>query len=125
MRPHGSCAALEERRRLAVARVLEGYTAEEVADFLGVEPRSVYRWLAAFRQTGEEGLQAAPVPGRPPKLDSRQADRVLSWIQGDSQKFGFSTPRWTAPRLAIVIARELGVQLHPRYLNAWLRAHGV
>ncbi len=43
MRPRGSCQELEERRRLAVARLLEGYTAEEVADFLEVQPRSVYR----------------------------------------------------------------------------------
>ena len=61
MRPHGSCGELEARRRLAVARLLEGYEADEVADFLGVEVRSVYRWLAAFRQAGPP-LQAQPAP---------------------------------------------------------------
>lgn len=68
MRPHGSCKELEERRYLAIARVLDGYTPDEVADFLGVESRSVYRWLAAFRQAGEAGLAALPMEGRPPKL---------------------------------------------------------
>lgn len=125
MRPHGTCHELEGRRRLAVARFLEGYTAEEVADFLGVQPRSVYRWLACFRQGGESGLQALPMAGRPAKLSPRQTCRVLGWLERDPQEFGFPTPRWTAPRLALVIERDLGVQLHPRYLNAWLRLHGI
>jgi transposase len=125
MRPHGSCEELEERRCLAIARVLDGYDVEEVANFLDVEARSVYRWLASFRQTGNAGLQAVPPPGRPPKLTLRQADQVLDWLTRDPLQFGFATSRWTAPRLAIVIDRRLGVQLHPRYLNAWLREHGV
>ncbi len=65
------------------------------------------------------------MPGRPPKLSLRQTHRVLSWVERDPQEFGFATPRWTAPRLALVIERDLGVQLHPRYLNAWLRRHGI
>lgn len=110
---------------MAVARILDGYTADEVADFLGVEVRSVYRWLASFRQAGDAGLQAVPTPGRPRKLTLRQTDRVLNWLQRDPQEFGFPTPRWTAPRLALMMGRHLGVQFHPRYLNAWLREHGV
>jgi transposase len=125
MRPHGSPEELEERRRLAVDRVLEGYDPQEVADFLDVEARSVYRWLAAHHRSGERGLEAAEVPGRPPRLTRRQAKRVLGWLKRAPEKFGFPTPRWTAPRLALVIARELGIQFHPRYLNAWLREHHI
>ena len=36
MRDKGTPAELEHRRLLAVQRVLEGYSAEEVGDFLGV-----------------------------------------------------------------------------------------
>jgi transposase len=48
MRDKGSPAELEHRRLLAVQRVLEGYSVEEVAEFLGVAPRSVRRWVAAY-----------------------------------------------------------------------------
>ena len=44
MRTTGSPEVLEYRRRLAVQRVYEGYSNQEVADFLGVDSSSVRRW---------------------------------------------------------------------------------
>jgi transposase len=125
MRPCGCPELLEERRRLVVARVLEGYEPSEVADFLDVDVSSVYRWLDCYRQYGDAGLEAMPVPGRPSRLTRRQAKRVLGWLKRAPEKFGFPTSRWTAPRLAIVLARDLGIQFPPRYLNAWLREHRI
>ena len=125
MRPFGSAKTLEERRCLAVTRVCEGYDPLEVAEFLGVDVSSVYRWLASYEHSGQAGLEAMAVPGRPPKLTPSQTQRVLGWLKREPQRFGFPTPRWTAPRLALVIARDLGVKLHPHYLNTWLRERGV
>jgi transposase len=108
-------------RQLAVARVIEeGQPAAEVAESLGVTVRSVERWCRAWRLTGQQGLVARPRSGRPPKLDAAQETQVLGWLQQSPTLFGFVTEQWTAPRVAQVIQRELGVRLHPRYLNAWL-----
>ena len=41
MRTEGTPLELQRRRQLAVRRVAEGYSTEEVADFLDVAPRSV------------------------------------------------------------------------------------
>ncbi len=125
MRPQGSAGQLEARRHLAVARVLEGYEPQEVADFLGADVRSVYRWVADWRRAKAAGLRARAGLGRPPKLTEEQTEAVLSWLDGNPQEFGFATPRWTAPRLAQVIRGEFGVRFHPRYLNDWLQAHGI
>ncbi|WP_406701136.1 helix-turn-helix domain-containing protein [Singulisphaera sp. Ch08] len=38
---------MEYRRRLAFERVSERYSTQEVADYLGVDPSTVRRWLAA------------------------------------------------------------------------------
>src|SRR4051812_30079925 len=80
MRTVGTPEELERRRRLAVRRVLEGYTAEEVADFLEVDRSSITRWLSAFRRHGDAGLAAHPAPGRPPKLSHAQEKIVLRWL---------------------------------------------
>lgn len=125
MRPQGSAAELERRRRLAVARVNAGYTQKEVADFLGVHPDSVSRWVNRFRQEGAAGLKAKPHPGRTPKLDAQQEREVLSWLARPPTDFGFTTELWTARRVAKLIKKAFGVQFHSRYISQWLAKRRV
>lgn len=123
MRPIGTAAELERRRHLAVARLRDGHSADEVADFLGVHVRTVYRWQRAAGSP--TGLAAKPPPGRPPKLTASQERRVLGWFRKSPRSFGFPTDLWTARRVAQVIARQWGVQFNSRYLSAWLAARGI
>jgi transposase len=124
MRTQGAPDELERRRRLAVERVLEGYAVDEVAAFLDVSPRTVWRWLALYHGEGLEGLTARPAPGRPRKLTPTQEKIALRWLHDDPTEHGFPTKLWTAPRLAHLIQQEFGIPLNPRYLNAWLRDRG-
>src|SRR5579875_2294461 len=98
MRSRGPPAELEHRRCLAVQRTLEGYAAEEVADFLGVDPRSVRRWICSFRRRGIDGLAAYAASGRPPKLTRAQEKIVGRWLAG-------------------LIEQEWQVHFHPHYLS--------
>lgn len=125
MRSKGSPDELEHRRCLAVQRVLDGYSVEEVADFLGVDTRSVRRWLAAFRQAGWSGLSAQPAIGRPRKLTRTQEKIVLRWLEDDPTHHGFATDLWTAPRLAQVIQEEWSIDIHPWSVCRWLRQQGL
>jgi transposase len=124
MRSVGSPVELERRRQLAVRRVAEGYSAAEVADFLGVAPRTVRRWLDLFRRRGPSGLAARPVPGRPPKLSHTQEKIVRRWLADSPTEYGFATELWSAPRLAQLIEQEWCVCFHPAYLATWLRQRG-
>jgi transposase len=124
MRTKGAPAELEHRRQLAVRRHLEGYSADEIAESLDVAPRTVWRWLAQFREQGPEGLRARPVPGRPPKLTRTQEKIIRRWLGEDPTKHGFATELWTGPRLAQLIQQEFDIPLHPRSLCTWLRARG-
>jgi transposase len=123
MRTVGTPEELERRRHLAVQRVLDGYTADEVADFLAVHRSSVYHWLAAFRCRGDAGLAARPAPGRPRKLSHTHEKIVFRWLAELPTQHGFPTDLWTADRLAQLIERDLGVSLDAHYLCAWLRRH--
>src|SRR5512143_4138252 len=124
MRNPGSPEELEHRRFLAVRRILEGYSTEEVAEFLDVDPRSVRRWFARFRQSGEEGLRTGPVSGRPPRISPTQEKIALRWLSEKPTEHGFDTELWTGPRLAQLIRQEFGIRLNARYLCSWLRARG-
>lgn len=124
MRTRGSADELESRRRLAVERVSEGYSTQEVADFLGVDPSTVRRWLAAFRDRGDAGLVGRPVSGRPSKLTPTQEKIALRWLTESPTHHGFETELWTAARLGQLIREEFGVGLNPRYLSTWVRDRG-
>jgi transposase len=115
---------LEHRRLLAVRRILDGCCAEEVADFLEVDARTVRRWRAAFLRDGWAGLGARAVPGRPTKLTRTQEKIVLRWLDDPPTAFGFATELWTAARVAELVRQEWGIDLNPRYLPDWLRRRG-
>lgn len=121
MRPVGTSEELERRRRLAVRRVHEGYSTQEVADFLGIDPSSVRRWLSVFRQGGERALRARPVAGRPPKLSYTHEKIILRWLRSNPIEFGFPTELWSAKRLALMIRTAFEIDMSVHYLSNWMR----
>lgn len=113
-----------DRRVIGVRRMLEGYPAGEVADFLDVDPRTVWRWWERFQEGGWEALASRTGAGRPPKLTGTQSKIVLRWLRDDPSEHGFSTDLWTAARIGQLIQQEWGIAFHPHYLSSWLRTHG-
>ena len=124
MRSQGTAQELEQRRRLAVQRVLEGWKQRDVAAFLGATERAVSRWMAADRRGGEAAIAAKPTPGRPPKLTKRRERSVLTWLAKGPEAFGYKAHPWTTRRLAEVIERRYGVRFDANYLAAWLADRG-
>lgn len=119
-----TAADREARRRLAVERVAEGWTQKAVAEFLGVNPVTVNKWVRAHRDDPDAGLAAKPRPGRAPYLTEAQEKRVLGWLADKPTAHGFPTDLWTARRVADLIRRKLKVAYHPGYLRAWMGKRG-
>ena len=124
MRSKGNPAELEQRRLLAIRRLLDGFSPNEVADFLEVDASSVRRWFRVFRRHGVQALFAKPACGRPSKLNRTQEKIVLRWLRQSPTEHGFLTELWTAGRLAELIHEEWEVTFNPRYLPRWLTARG-
>ena len=108
-----------------MARVLGGYSQQEVAEFLGVSKGSVSGWMKAYRAGGFAALAAKPHPGRPPTLSADQEREVLSWFSRSPTEFGFPNELWTASRVAQLVRRTFHKTLHPRYVSAWLAARRI
>jgi len=124
MRSKGSPVELEHRRVLALERILDGYSTQEVADFMAVDASSVRRWVSAFHRHGLPGLLARAIPGRPRKLNRTQEKIVCRWLLDSPTEYGFDTELWTAARLAELIRQEWPISFNPRYLPRWLRLQG-
>lgn len=103
---------LEVLRIRAVEQVGEGAHPEDVAAALGLHRKTVYGWLAKYREGGKGALKARPVPGRPPKLAGQQLSRLYGLIVGlDPRQMQFEFALWTREMVREVIRREFGVRL--------------
>ena len=112
MRPHGSAEELERRRRRAIALLKTGHRQAEVARRVDAHPTSVKRWWEAYQKSGEGGLAAKPVSGRPSKLTARQRKQLVARLLKGAKANGFSTDLWTCPRIAQTIEQRYGVHYH-------------
>jgi len=124
MRPKGTAAELEQRRRLAVALVQQGMRQAEVARAVGTSRASVARWCQAFQRGGEKGLAAKPHPGLRPRLTDRDRQRLARLLLKGARTHGYSTELWTLARVAEVITEHFGVLYHPSQVWRILRAMG-
>lgn len=117
---------LEVLRLRAVEQVEAGAHPEDIAQALGLHRKTVYGWLARYREGGADALSAKPVPGRPPKLSGPQIRRLYGLIVGvDPRQMSFEFALWTRQMVREVIRREFAVALSVVSVGRLLRTMGL
>ena len=124
MRPKGSAAELEARRRQAVALLHDGKSSTEVARLVGADLSSVKRWKRAVATGGLIALAAKPNRGRPPKLSPAQRQELVTIVRAGPVAAGFRNNLWTCRRVAEVICQRFGIVYHPDHVGRLLHALG-
>lgn len=120
MRPQGSAQELDRRRRRAIELVQRGATVTEVARRVGCSHSSIMLWRDQVQRRGLAALRARPASGRPPELSAKQVERLPRLMVRAAPAWTFTTDMWTTQRIATVIRREFGVQLHRAYVSRLL-----
>lgn len=119
-------ATLEEMRRLAVARVLQGESQVAVAQSLQVRAPTVWKWVDAWRRGGDAALASTKATGRKPKLTEKQLAKLRATIIGKNPlQLSFGTALWALPVVAAFIEREFDVILHESTVSRLLRRIGL
>ena len=124
MRPIGSAASLEKRRRRAVELSKQGKGIREIARKVRASPGAVHRWIHDWKKHGNAALVAKPVPGRPKKLTSKQHEKLEKLLLTGAMACGFPNELWTLRRIALLIRRQFGVRYHPSHLWRVLQSCG-
>ena len=125
MRPIGDPKRLEARRYKAVSRVeIDGWTVAQAAREAKVNPRTAERWLARYRDLGEEALKATVATGRPCEISQEQLKKLETILLAGALANGFPTDLWTRERVAEVIDRQFGVSYHPGHVSRILQKMG-
>ena len=124
MRPKGSAAKLEARRRMAANLLAKGRGIREVARTIGAAPSSVKRWKDSLEQGGINALKSKPHTGRPSRLSPKQRQHLLHILQQGPRAANLRVDQWTCRRIGTVIRRYFGVKYHPDHVSRILRALG-
>ena len=100
------------RRLRAVILALQGRTAPEIAEALGVGRRTVQEWIARYNAEGVDGLNDRPGRGRPCRLSDDQLLQLRDRIDaGPTADDGTCTLR--GPEIRALLRREFGVTYSP------------
>lgn len=114
----------QQRRQRGVELYQKGWRQEEIAEALGVTQGAVSQWVTAYRQHGQEGIQARKHPGPAPKLEPERLGQLPALLEQGAEAHGFRGAVWTAARIAEVIERHFGVHYHPDHAGHLVRGLG-
>jgi transposase len=114
---------LAPRRRERLEMVKAAWLGSDVATiarWCGRTPRTVRRWLAAFRAGGVAALADAPIPGRPPKADATYLAALEQAVDSAPRDLGLPFDVWTSGRLSAYLREQTGVRLAPGWMRVLL-----
>lgn len=125
MRPSVPSKELEKRRQRAVEAVnKDKMTVASVSRRFQVNIRTLYRWLAAYNESGVKGIQAKPAPGAPRKLEKSNLKLLEKKILKGARAAGFPNDLWTCARVAELIHKEFGIEYHFNHVGKILAQMG-
>jgi len=124
MRPQGTPAELEARRRRAAKLLGQGKGINEVARIIGCSTGSVDRWKKALKKRGADGLKAKPHAGPRPRVDKAQKRRLVTLLKKGAVAAGYDSDLWTCRRVADLIGKTLGVWYDFNHVGRVLHALG-
>jgi transposase len=98
-----------------VLLVASGRSCCEVANWFGVNRRTVERWVHAADVQVADGLaKQQQRSGRPPRLSGEQGQEIGLALLAAPCMYGYPERRWTGKRLALHLAVHYGLGLSVR-----------
>ena len=99
------------RRAQAVRDVVKGHRLQTVSNTLHFTYSALRQWVHRFAHRGVQGLVDRSRSGCPPKVTDALAHHVDRLVDQDPLQHGSSHSQWSCQELAVVLARQTGIQL--------------
>jgi transposase len=97
-------------RRIQGGKLIEqGYRNQEIVEILGCGLTTVKLWRRIVTEHGIDALNPRPRPGRTPKLNTKQLDKLTRLLKKGATKFGYANAIRTSRRVRQLIKEQFGV----------------
>jgi len=103
--------AVQARRLLAIAAVLDGASREEAAKAGGMDRQTLRDWVLRFNELGPEGLINRPSPGCPGKLGPEHRAYLARIVDDGPIPAVDGVVRWRACDLIMRLYEEFGISV--------------
>jgi transposase len=98
------------QRLITAIAYKHGVTQTELADWYGVQRRTIYNWLSRFDERPiVEAIHDDERPGRPRKLDPDQQRELTTTLQASPSEAGVEASSWTPTLVREYVAEAFGV----------------
>jgi transposase len=116
---------IEALRARVLLLLQAGLVPSVIAETVGCARATVYRTLYRFEDLGEDALLDQRQQRPPSKVTPEVEERLIGYIDGSPQDFGWQRTTWTLELLAVQLAHDTGVRLSPSHIRNVLLANQV
>ena len=114
------------KRSEAVAAVTRGGEAVDVARIHGVNIATLFRWMALYRNGGEDSLWERKRAGRPRRIGEWEMGRVYDMISnGTPVQHGTASDLWTFEMVRNLIKKQFAVEVSKSSVRRMLMRLGM
>ena len=116
----------EYRRVLAILQKSEGRSYEDIGhEHHAVNIRSVQRWVAAYIQSGIDGVKMKKPGGTKSGITDENKEIILSVLFNDPHIFGYLRNTWSLRSLARCLTGELDISISFKHLQRITKDMGI
>jgi transposase len=108
-----------------VLMAYRGRPREQITDDLGVNRRTVQRWLNAYLDQGLEGLVPRKAPGAPARVPEALAEEIKHWVIEGPTSQGLDRANWTHEELAAHVGKVHGIVVRRSAMGDFCRRHDI
>ena len=102
-----------------------GQGVREILATVGVNDKTVRRWISRFNVHGVAGLTDAPRIGRPPTYTPEEIGTVIATSLTPPDDLGLPFASWTLDRLAAYLDEDRGIPIKRSRIGELLQAEGL
>ncbi len=119
----------EEARLVERARIIrlasEGQRVPKIAEAVGLNEKTVRKWLKRFAEYGLDGLEDAPRSGAPSRYTPEVKAQIIALALTNPRDVGRKFNSWTFERLAVSVREDLGFGIKKTRLFEILHEEGL